>query len=379
MNAVTVPIKTFEYDRPQAGLACTAEAWAKIPSAPEMAERAELKDRIRRLLKEKGAVLVAHYYVDADLQDLAEETGGCVSDSLEMARFGRDHAAQTLVVAGVRFMGETAKILSPEKTILMPDLDATCSLDLGCPADEFAAFCDQHPDRTVVVYANTSAAVKARADWMVTSSIGLDIVAELHAQGKKILWAPDRHLGSYIQAKTGADMLLWQGSCLVHDEFKGVELDLLKLDYPNAKVLVHPESPANVVAQADAVGSTTQLINAAQTMDATHFIVATDNGILHKMRMAAPGKTFIEAPTAGNSATCKSCAHCPWMAMNGLRNLAEVLESGANEVHVDPALGLQAKRSIDRMLDFAAAKRAKALPTGKLENNAPMFAGVGPA
>ena len=383
MNAVTVPIKTFEYDRPQAGLACTAEAWAKVPSAPEMAERAELKDRIRRLLKEKGAVLVAHYYVDADLQDLAEETGGCVSDSLEMARFGRDHPARTLVVAGVRFMGETAKILSPEKTILMPDLDATCSLDLGCPADEFAAFCDQHPDRTVVVYANTSAAVKARADWMVTSSIGLDIVAELHAQGKKILWAPDRHLGSYIQAKTGADMLLWQGSCLVHDEFKGIELDLLKAEYPNAKVLVHPESPANVVAQADAVGSTTQLINAAQTMDATHFIVATDNGILHKMKMAAPGKTFIEAPTAGNSATCKSCAHCPWMAMNGLRNLAEVLESGANEVHVDSAIGLRAKRSIDRMLDFAAARAgkggAKALPTGKLEDNAPLFSGVGPA
>ena len=379
MNAVTVPIKTYEYDRPQAGLACTAEAWAKVPSAPEMAERAELKERIRRLLKEKGAVLVAHYYVDADLQDLAEETGGCVSDSLEMARFGRDHPAQTLVVAGVRFMGETAKILSPEKTILMPDLDATCSLDLGCPADEFAAFCDQHPDRTVVVYANTSAAVKARADWMVTSSIGLDIVAELHAQGKKILWAPDRHLGSYIQARTGADMLLWQGSCLVHDEFKGIELDLLKLEYPHAKVLVHPESPANVVAQADAVGSTTQLIDAARTMDATHFIVATDNGILHKMRIAAPGKTFIEAPTAGNSATCKSCAHCPWMAMNGLRNLAEVLESSANEVHVDPAVGLQAKRSIDRMLDFAAARRARALPTGTLENNAPMFAGVGPA
>ncbi|WP_208278834.1 quinolinate synthase NadA [Massilia oculi] len=379
MNAVTVPIKTYEYDRPQAGMACTAEAWAKVPSAPEMAERAELKERIRRLLKEKGAVLVAHYYVDADLQDLAEETGGCVSDSLEMARFGRDHPAQTLVVAGVRFMGETAKILSPEKTILMPDLDATCSLDLGCPADEFAAFCDQHPDRTVVVYANTSAAVKARADWMVTSSIGLDIVAELHAQGKKILWAPDRHLGSYIQAKTGADMLLWQGSCLVHDEFKGIELDLLKAEYPNAKVLVHPESPANVVAQADAVGSTTQLINAAQTMDATHFIVATDNGILHKMRIAAPGKTFIEAPTAGNSATCKSCAHCPWMAMNGLRNLAEVLESGANQIHVEPSVGLQAKRAIDRMLDFAAAKRAKALPNGKLENNAPMFSGVGPA
>ena len=381
---ITAPIKTYEYDHPQVGESCTinpatAEAWARVPATPSAAEKVELKERIKRLLKERNAVLVAHYYVDAELQDLAEETGGCVSDSLEMARFGRDHPAQTLVVAGVRFMGESAKILSPEKTILMPDLDATCSLDLGCPADEFAAFCDQHPDRTVVVYANTSAAVKARADWMVTSSIGLDIVKHLHEQGKKILWAPDRHLGSYIQKQTGADMLLWQGSCLVHDEFKGIELDLLKAEYPLAKVLVHPESPANVVAQADVVGSTTQLINAAQALSATHFIVATDNGILHKMKMAAPGKTFIEAPTAGNSATCKSCAHCPLMAMNGLRNLADVLESGANQVHVDPAVGLQAKRAIDRMLDFAAAKRAKALPSGALEHNAPMFSGVGPA
>ena len=381
---ITVPIKTFEYDRPQVGEACsinpaTAEAWARVPAVPSAAEKAELKERIKRLLKERNAVLVAHYYVDAELQDLAEETGGCVSDSLEMARFGRDHPAQTLVVAGVRFMGESAKILSPEKTILMPDLDATCSLDLGCPADEFAAFCDQHPDRTVVVYANTSAAVKARADWMVTSSIGLDIVKHLHEQGKKILWAPDRHLGSYIQKQTGADMLLWQGSCLVHDEFKGVELDLLKLEYPDAKVLVHPESPASVVAQADVVGSTTQLINAAVNLPATTFIVATDNGILHKMRAAAPGKHFIEAPTAGNSATCKSCAHCPWMAMNGLKNLADALESGANEVHVDPEIGRQAKRAIDRMLDFAAAKKAQALPSGALEQNTKLFNGVGPA
>lgn len=381
---ITVPIKTYEYDRPQVGEACTvnpatAEAWARVPAVPTAAERTELKARIKRLLKERDAVLVAHYYVDADLQDLAEETGGCVSDSLEMARFGRDHPARTLVVAGVRFMGESAKILSPEKTILMPDLDATCSLDLGCPAEEFAAFCDQHPDRTVVVYANTSAAVKARADWMVTSSIGLDIVKHLHEQGKKILWAPDRHLGAWIQKQTGADMLLWQGSCLVHDEFKGIELDLLKSQHPDAKVLVHPESPANVVAQADVVGSTTQLINAAVNLPATTFIVATDNGILHKMRAAAPGKHFIEAPTAGNSATCKSCAHCPWMAMNGLQNLAEVLESGANEVHVDPEIGRQAKRAIDRMLDFAAARKAQALPSGALEQNAKLFNGVGPA
>ncbi|WP_313705562.1 quinolinate synthase NadA [Massilia sp.] len=376
---MNIPIKTFEYDHPQDGAACTAHAWAKVPATPTAEEKQELKERIRRLLKEKQAVLVAHYYVDPELQDLAEETGGCVSDSLEMARFGRDHPAKTLVVAGVRFMGETAKILSPEKTILMPDLEATCSLDLGCPADEFAAFCDQHPDRTVVVYANTSAGVKARADWMVTSSIGLDIVKHLHEQGRKILWAPDRHLGSYIQKQTGADMLLWQGSCLVHDEFKGIELDLLKAQHPDAKVLVHPESPANVVAQADVVGSTTQLINAAQTMDATTFIVATDNGILHKMRMAAPGKHFIEAPTAGNSATCKSCAHCPWMAMNGLKNLADALENGANEVFVDPQIGRQAVRAIDRMLDFAAAKKAKALPQGALEQNAQLFSGVGPA
>jgi quinolinate synthase len=378
----TLAIKSIEYDHPQDGASCTAHAWARTPATPSAAEKIALKERIRRLLKQRQAVLVAHYYVDADLQDLAEETGGCVSDSLEMARFGRDHAAQTLVVAGVRFMGETAKILSPEKTVLMPDLDATCSLDLGCPADEFAAFCDAHPDRTVVVYANTSAAVKARADWMVTSSIGLDIVAHLHAQGKKILWAPDRHLGSYIQKQTGADMLLWQGSCLVHDEFKGIELDLLKAEHPRAKVLVHPESPAAVVAQADVVGSTSQLIAATLDPGTDTFIVATDNGILHKMRLAAPGKTFIEAPTAGNSATCKSCAHCPWMAMNGLLNLAEVLENMGNEIRVDPAVGLQAVKSINRMLDFAAAKKAgegRLRPGPDLAQEATLFAGIGPA
>ncbi|MEB0139329.1 MULTISPECIES: quinolinate synthase NadA [unclassified Undibacterium] len=373
--------KVIEFERPQmeAGSSCTANAWARIPETPDAAEKLLLKQRVRELLVEKQAVLVAHYYVDADLQDLAEETGGCVSDSLEMARFGRDHRAQTLVVAGVRFMGETAKILSPEKTILMPDLDATCSLDLGCPADEFAAFCDAHPDRTVVVYANTSAAVKARADWMVTSSIGLDIVAALHAEGKKILWAPDKHLGSYIQKQTGADMLLWQGSCLVHDEFKATELALLKAEHPHALVLVHPESPAAVVALADVVGSTSQLIAAAQNLAATEFIVATDNGILHKMQMAAPGKRFLVAPTAGNSATCKSCAHCPWMAMNGLRNLVAVLENAANEIHVPAEIALPAKQCIDRMLDFAAARKTVVRPSGDLAQDGQLFSGIGPA
>ncbi|WJF89609.1 quinolinate synthase NadA [Paraburkholderia bonniea] len=374
-------IKSVEYDRPQAsGLTCgVGEAWAKVPDMPSAEEKIALKARIRALLAREKAVLVAHYYVDAVLQELADETGGCVADSLEMARFGRDHDAQTLVVAGVRFMGETAKILSPSKRILMPDLDATCSLDLGCPVAEFSAFCDAHPDRTVVVYANTSAAVKARADWMVTSSIGLEIVADLHARGEKIIWAPDRHLGGYIQNKTGADMLLWQGSCLVHDEFKGIELDLLRTEYPAAKVLVHPESPASVVALADVVGSTTQLIDAAQRLDATHFIVATDLGILHKMRLAAPGKTFIAAPTAGNSATCKSCAHCPWMAMNGLANLASVLELGHHEIVIDPALGEQARRPIDRMLDFAARHKKRVQTSGDLARDNTLFSNVGAA
>ena len=373
-------IKTVEFEKPNAdGISCVTSAWAKVPAPVTPQQRAQLKDRARALLKKKGAVLVAHYYVDADLQDLAEETGGCVSDSLEMARFGRDHDAKTLVVAGVRFMGETAKILSPDKTILMPDLDATCSLDLGCPVDEFTAFCDAHPDRTVVVYANTSAAVKARADWMVTSSIGLDIVKHLHAQGQKIIWAPDRHLGGYIQQQTGADMLLWQGSCLVHDEFKSIELDLLRAEHPHAKILVHPESPAAVVAQADVVGSTSQLIAAAVSLDATEFIVATDNGILHKMRQAAPGKVFIEAPTAGNSATCKSCAHCPWMAMNGLQNLIDVLESGANEIHVESDIREKAVTCINRMLDFAAAKKANVRPSSDLAAEQKLFSGIGPA
>ncbi|MES2832154.1 MAG: quinolinate synthase NadA [Pseudomonadota bacterium] len=374
-------IKTIEFERPQisVGGSCTANAWARVPEIPSIAERGALKARARELLTARQAVLVAHYYVDADLQDLAEETGGCVSDSLEMARFGRDHPATTLVVAGVKFMGETAKILSPEKQVLMPDLDATCSLDLGCPADEFSAFCDAHPDRTVVVYANTSAAVKARADWMVTSSIGLDIVAHLHAQGKKILWAPDKHLGNYIQKKTGADMLLWQGSCLVHDEFKAIELALMKQAHPLAKVLVHPESPEAVVALADVVGSTSQLIAAAQSLDAPEFIVATDNGILHKMKLAAPGKIFYDAPTSGNSATCKSCAHCPWMAMNGLRNLVEVLETGRNAVQVEPDIARKAVLCIDRMLDFAAQRRANVRPLADLAKEAALFSGIGPA
>ncbi len=317
-------------------------------------QKAAYKERIKLLLQQRDAVLVAHYYTDPEIQALAEETGGCVSDSLEMARFGNKHSAKTLIVAGVKFMGETAKILNPEKTVLMPTLEATCSLDLGCPADAFSAFCDEHPDRVVVVYANTSAAVKARADWVVTSSIALDVVEHLDSEGKKILWGPDRHLGAYVQKQTGADMLLWQGACIVHDEFKAKALVELKKQYPNAAVLVHPESPANVVDLADAVGSTSQLIKASQTMPNDTFIVATDRGIFYKMQQAMPDKTFIEAPTGGNGATCRSCAHCPWMAMNGLKAIEDaLLQSEGHEIFVDAGLREQALIPLDRMLNFA--------------------------
>ncbi len=345
-----------EYTRPASdGSERLARAWARVPLIPTPAQRASLKARAAALLRERDAVLVAHFYVDGDLQDLALETGGCVADSLEMARFGRDHPATTLVVAGVRFMGETAKILSPEKRVLVPDLDATCSLDLGCPPAQFAAFCDAHPDRTVVVYANTSAAVKARADWMVTSSCALAIVRHLAEQGQKILWAPDRHLGSYIARETGADMLMWSGACVVHEEFKGLELAILRDEHPGALVLVHPESPESVVAQADVVGSTSQLLKAVVDGQAREYIVATDNGIFHRMRQLAPGKTLIEAPTAGDSATCKSCAHCPWMAMNDLQGLVDALERGGGEIVVPEPTRTRALVCIDRMLAFVAA------------------------
>ena len=322
-------------------------------------QQAQYRERIKALLVEKDAAIVAHYYTDPAIQALAEETGGIVSDSLEMARFGKEHAASTLIVAGVKFMGETAKILTPEKTILMPTLDATCSLDIGCPADEFAEFCDQHPERTVVVYANTSAAVKARADWVVTSSIALDVVDYLDSEGKKILWAPDKHLGSYVQKKTGADMLLWDGSCVVHEEFKVRGLQDLKKIYPDAAILVHPESPENVIAIADAVGSTSQLIEAAKTLPNKQCIVATDEGIFYKMQQHAPDKELIIAPTAGHGATCRSCANCPWMAMNHLSNLAESLEDRLNEVQVDVELGKQAMIPLQRMLDFRERQLAE--------------------
>jgi len=312
-----------------------------------------LKEKISALLREKNAKIIAHYYVDPEIQALAEDTNGFIGDSLAMASFGQQSDADMLVIVGVKFMAETAKILSPQKKVIVPTIEATCSLDIGCPIETFSAFCDAHPDRTVVVYANTSADVKARADWVVTSSCAIDIVRHLDSEGKKILWAPDRFLGDYIQKNTGADMLCWQGSCIVHDEFKAEGISQLKALYPDAAILVHPESPGSVIALADVVGSTSQLIHAAATMPNDIFIVATEVGIFYKMRAAAPYKQFIQAPTRGVGATCQSCAHCPWMKQNSLDNLLECLEKDSPEIFVPEAIRVRALAPLERMLNFS--------------------------
>lgn len=309
--------------------------------------------RLRPLLKAEDATVIAHYYTDPEIQQLADETGGFVGDSLAMAQFGVECSAATLMIAGVRFMGESAKILSPEKRVLMPTLAATCSLDMGCPIDEFSQFCDAHPDRTVVVYCNTSAAVKAHADWIITSSNAMEIVDYLDAQGEKILFAPDKYLGSYIKKRTDADMVMWQGSCIVHEEFKAQALAELKKHYPHAMILAHPESPPSVTEQADVVGSTSRLLKASQELNSDTFIVATDRGIFYKMQQASPNKTFLEAPTAGEGATCNSCGHCPWMAMNNLVNLEQSLLTGGEEIVVAPDIIEKAKIPLNRMLDFS--------------------------
>lgn len=347
---------------PDIPLQLAEEIRSKALSAPRPRkltpeQRNALFEKIKALLKAKNAVLITHYYVDEQLQILTDATGGYVGDSLGMADYGNRHPATMLVVIGVRFMGESAKILNPEKHVVMPNLAAECSLDLSCPIETFSAFCDQHPDRTVVVYANTSAAVKARSDWVVTSSNAVDIIAHLHARGEKIIFAPDRHLGNYVQKQTGADILNWQGTCVVHDEFKARELHRLMEQNPDAELIAHPESPAEVLAMANAIGSTTQLIAAAKASKAHTLIVATDFGLFHKMHQAAPDKRLLAVPTGGDSASCVSCAHCPWMAINSLDNLAAVLENSAgHEIEIEESVRKRALIPIERMLEFSRAK-----------------------
>lgn len=327
--------------------------WPKqMPAVLSVAEQADYRQQIKDLLVQSNACLVAHYYVDAQLQQLARETGGIVGDSLHIAEFGKQCDHDILVVCGVVFMAETVKILSPHKKVLMPTLEATCSLDLGCPVDKFKAFCQQHSDRTVVVYINTSAEVKACADWVVTSRIGLEVVSYLHSKGEKIIWAPDKHLGQYIQHQTQADMLSWDATCIVHDEFKAFLIVELKKKYPEAVLLAHPESPTAVLALADVIGSTAKLLSASKTMSQKTFIIATDEGIIAEMQRCSPDKEFIMAPTAGLGATCVSCGHCPWMAQNALQNLAETLIHQNNEVVLSDELISKASTPLQRMIDF---------------------------
>tara|TARA_B100001287_G_scaffold151540_1_gene127537 strand:+ start:1616 stop:2599 length:984 start_codon:yes stop_codon:yes gene_type:complete len=307
---------------------------------------------IKTLLKTHNAKLIAHYYVDESIQKIAEDTGGLVSDSLEMARFGQKQIESTLIVAGVKFMGETAKILSPEKNIYVLDSSATCSLDEGCNFDEFKDFCSMHPDREVVVYANTSAKVKSIADWVVTSSIAVSLVEYLTSLGKKLIWAPDKYLGQYIIDRSGADMVLWNSSCIVHEEYKFSELKKMIHDYPDCDVLVHPESPRSIISLADVVGSTSKLIQASQDSKKKYIIVATEKGIFYQMKKLSPNKIFIEAPTAGEGASCKSCGRCPWMKLNSLDKILSVFADNKNEIQIPKHVINDAQKSISRMVSF---------------------------
>lgn len=315
-------------------------------------DKTKLFESITKNLISKNASIVSHYYVDPLIQEITEETGGFVGDSLEMAKFGSHIQTENLIVCGVKFMAETAKILSPEKNIYVPTLESTCSLDLGCPASDLKKMKDRYPDRVLVVYANTSAEVKAMADWVVTSSIAKEIIEDLHLNGEKILWAPDKYLGGYLQKITNADMILWNSACVVHEEFKASGLKDLKKIHPDAGILVHPESPAEVISMADAVGSTSHLIKASQELDFKKFIVATDKSIFYKMTQLSPTKEFFEAPTGGVGSTCKSCAHCPWMGLNSLQNLDTCINKLSNEILLEDSIIKKAKIPLDKMINF---------------------------
>ena len=307
---------------------------------------------IKQLLLKNNAKIIAHYYVDEQVQRLAEDTGGFVGDSLEMARYGSKQKENTLIVAGVKFMGETAKILNPDKKVLMLDIEATCSLDTGCDYAEFKEFCDTHNDREVVVYANTSAKVKSISDWVVTSSIAVPLIEHLTSLGKKLIWAPDKYLGNYVIDTTGADMLLWDGSCIVHEEYKTIELKNMIAKHPDCDVLVHPESPRSIIQLANTVGSTTRLIEASKASKKKYIIVATEKGILYQMKKFSPNKIFLEAPTEGEGATCKSCGRCPWMNLNIVQKLLDVFNAKTNEIILSRDIINKAKKPIDRMINF---------------------------
>lgn len=337
-------------------------------SAQELEKDSSLFEQAKEAIKKHKALLIAHYYTTPIIQRLAEETGGFIGDSLEMARVGKESPLNTVVVAGVRFMGETAKILSPEKTILMPDMGAECSLDLCCKGSELKRIKEAHPNATVVAYANTSAEVKAMSDWIVTSSLAVELADYLKGRGEEILWVPDRHLGGYIANNAKTQVITWPGRCIVHDSFEAKEIAKLKEQNPQAKLLVHPESPAEVVALADKVGSTSQLLAFTKTDDAQTYLVATERGIFYKMQQACPNKTFIEAPVGPRPGVSSlDGAKCPWMALNTLEKIIESLEGdeqvkAKHSIEVDESVRVDAMKPLDRMLKFAAAIKSGNVP-----------------
>jgi len=310
--------------------------------AVENCRENDLRDEVIRLKKERGAVIMAHYYQTGDIQDIADYVG----DSLALAQIATRIDAPVIVMCGVHFMGETAKILCPEKTVLVPDTNAGCSLADSCPADKFAEFVAAHPGYTVVSYVNTSAAVKALTDIVVTSGNARKVVDSLPAD-EKIIFGPDRNLGEYINSSTGRHMLLWDGACHVHERFSTEKVVELKKIYPDAEVLVHPECQKPLQLLADRLGSTAVLLRHAKESNAKRFIVATESGILHKMRIECPDKEFIPAPPADSTCACNDCS---FMKLNTMEKLRNCLRDLSPEITVDPEIAERARRPIDRML-----------------------------
>jgi len=307
----------------------------------------DLRAEIDRLRKEKNAVILAHYYQKPELQDIADFVG----DSLELSRIAAETDADVIAFCGVKFMAETAKILSPDKIVVLPDLDAGCSLEDSCPPDKFAAFRAEHPDHIALTYINCSTEVKALSDIIVTSSSAEKILSQIPAD-QKIIFGPDKHLGGYLQRKLGREMLLWPGVCIVHEAFSETELLKLKAQYPDAPVAAHPECPAHIIDHADMVGSTSAILKFAKETPGEVVIVATEPHIIHQMEKAVPEKTFIGAPGADGNCNCNIC---PYMALNTMEKLYVALRDLEPRIELDEELRLQAKKSLDRMLEMASS------------------------
>jgi quinolinate synthase len=306
----------------------------------------DLREEINRLRKERNAVILAHYYQRPELQDIADFVG----DSLELSRKAQATDADVIAFCGVKFMADTAKILSPDKIVVLPDLDAGCSLEDSCPPDKFKAFREAHPDHIALTYINCSTEVKALSDIIVTSSSAEKILAGL-PKDQKIIFGPDKHLGGYLARKTGRDMLLWPGVCIVHEAFSETELVKLKGQYPDAPIAAHPECPAHIVEHADYVGSTSGILNYAKTMPGDTLIVATEPHIIHQMELAMPEKTFIGAPGADGNCNCNIC---PYMALNTMEKLYVALRDLQPRIEIEEGLRLAAKKSLDRMMEMAS-------------------------